>query len=218
MPAAVGDAPRHTALPSRSPAGWACCWWKGVSGQHVVCVPASTDAGGEKGRTTFNANASFFARGSLLKPCSIFNCLLHKLIFLALLTSKMSSPLAMTLFLTPAPPRKPVNHLQKIPKEERWLCERGDVCKAVATMTSVLTPPQRAGCCPNCWTHETDPVGTVPSVTGHMNRTGLASRGQRSAVGRCPSLPAARPSVPQLLRVRLVSCVGLTTVSFSLCG
>lgn len=116
--------------------------------QHVVCIPASIGVGGEKGRTTFNANTSFFPRGYLLKPCSIFNCLLHKLIFLALLTSKIFSPLAMILFLTPAPPRKPVNHLQKIPKEERvtlwarWRLQGGhynDECLNASTACRVLS-------------------------------------------------------------------------------
>lgn len=111
-----------------------------------VC-PCSVCAGGERDRTTFNANTPFFPRGCLLKPCSIFNCLPHKLIFLALLTSKISSPLAMILFSTPAPPQKQINHLQKIPKEERvtlwaqWRLQGGhcnDECLNASTACRVL--------------------------------------------------------------------------------
>lgn len=134
--------------------------------ERVVCVPAFLCVGGEKDRATFNANTSFFPRGYPLKPCSIFNCLPHKLTFLALLTSRLSSPLAVMLFSTPPPPLKQINHLPKIPKEERATHERRDVFKAVTTVTSILTPSQHTGCCPNCWTCKMDYIGTVPSVMG----------------------------------------------------
>lgn len=121
MPTEVGNALRYMTLPSLSYVILDCLLLVEGSEQakHVVCVPAFICVGGEKNRPIFNVNTSFFPQGYLLKPGNIFNCLPHKLIFLALLTCKISSPLAMRLFSTPPPPLKQINHLPKIPEEER---------------------------------------------------------------------------------------------------
>ena len=121
MPTEVGNALRYITLPSLPYIILDCLLLVQGSAQakHVVCVPALIYVGREKNRAILNVSTSFFPQGYLLRPRSIFNCLPHKLIFLALLTCKISSPLAMIPFSTPPPPLKQINYLPKIPKEER---------------------------------------------------------------------------------------------------
>ena len=121
MPTEVGNALRYITLPSLPYIILDCLLLVQGSEQakHVVCVPALIYVGREKNRAILNVSTSFFPQGYLLRPRNIFNCLPHKLIFLALLTCKISSPLAMIPFSTPPPPLKQINYLPKIPKEER---------------------------------------------------------------------------------------------------